>query len=140
MDKNNLDKRGAKRILFSREDNIRAFAHLPKKPKKPVSVFILNISEFGLNMLIESQRLKNLKTGDIIVLKSIQTPEPLKTIDTAEVEVRFILGDKTLEYTTVGCEFSKISDLHRSNIRKFVNYLLNDIGSQIYKKSFFIKY
>jgi c-di-GMP-binding flagellar brake protein YcgR len=140
MNTDNRDQREAKRILFSREDNITAFAHFPKKPKKPVPVFILNISEFGLNLLIESHRLKNLKTGDVIVLKAIQTPEPLKTIDTAEVEVKFILGDKTLEYITVGCEFSSISEYSRENIKKFVNYMLNDIGSQIYKKSFFIKY
>lgn len=135
-----LNKREAKRILFSREDNIKAWALLPKKPKKPVSVFILNISEFGINLLIESQRIKNLKTGDKVILKSIQTPQPLDSIDTAEVEVRFILSDKTLEYMTIGCEFTDITDSDRNNIKKFVNYLLNDIGSQIYKKSFFIKY
>jgi len=140
MNTNNLDKREARRILFSREDNITASAHLPKKPKKPVPVFILNISELGLNLLIDSKKVKNLKIGNRIVLKSIQTPEPLKSIAEAEVEVRFILGDNTLAYMTVGCEFSDISDFYRGNIKKFVNYLLNDIGSQIYKKSFFIKY
>lgn len=140
MDTNHQDKRDARRILFSREDNITAFAHLPKKPKKPIPVFVLNISEFGLNLLIKSQRVKSLKTGDTIVLKSIMTPEPLNPIDTADVGVRFILGDKTLEYMTVGCEFTSISVFNRNSIKKFVNYLLNDIGSQIYKKSFFIKY
>ena len=140
MNPETVDKRQTKRILFSKEDNITAQAFLTKKPKKPVLAFIVNISENGAGLMINRLKIKKLKIGDVIILKSIMTPKPIEPIDKAEVEVKYILSDETLDYATVNCEFVNISDYHKKQIKRFVNYLLNEIGSTIYKKSFSFKY
>ena len=140
MNPDDLNKRESKRILFSIEDDITAEVYLPNKPKKAVPAFILNISEYGIGILIPSLKIKKLKTGDPLILRSIMTPKPLEHIDFAELEVKHILQDDRLEYATLNCEFFNISVYHRKKIRRFVHYLLNEIGSQIYKKSFTFKY
>lgn len=134
------ERRETKRILFSREDDITAQAYLPKKPKKPVLSFLLNISESGLALMINRAKMKKLRVGDVVTLRMIMTPKPLDPIDVAEVEVKNILSDHSLEYATINCEFVNISDFHMKKIRQFVHYLLNEIGSNIYKKSFSLKY
>ena len=129
-----------KRILFSKEDVITAEAYLPGRPKKAVQAFLLNISEQGMGLLIPGQKAKKLKIGDAIILRSIMTPEPLGTIDFADLGIRNILQDDRLEYATLNCEFFNISVYYRKKIKQFVQYQLNEIGSQIFKKSFTFKY
>ena len=140
MNPDDLNRRESKRILFSIEDDITADVYLPNKPKKAVPAFILNISEQGMGILIPNRNIKKLKTGDSLILRSIMTPKPLDHIDFAELEIRNILRDDRLEYATLNCEFFDISVYHRKKIRQFVHYLLNEIGSQIFKKSFTFKY
>lgn len=129
-----------KRILFSREDDITAQVYLPKKPKKALLAFIMNISEGGVGLLINRGNIKKLKEGDTIILKMLMTPKPLDTIDYAEVEVKHILMDERLEFATLSCQFSGLSEDYLRKIRQFVHYILNEIGSQIYKKSFSLDY
>ena len=134
------EKRISERILFSKEDNITAQAYLPNKSEQAFLVYILSLSEDGVGLLIKVEKTKRLKQGDRIILKFIMTPRPLDTIDYAEVEIRHILRDKLLEFATLNCHFSRISDFHLKKIRQYVHYLLNEIGSQIYKKSFTFDY
>lgn len=140
MNPEESDNRKFKRILFSREDEITAEAYLPGKPKKAVPVFLLNISEEGMGLLIPGQKAKKLKIGDAIILKSIMTPMPLDHIDFADLGIRNILQDDRLEYATLNCEFFNISVYYRKKIKQFIHYQLNEIGSQIFKKSFSFKY
>lgn len=137
---NGTDRRESKRILFSRDDDITAQLFLPKKPNKPLLAFVLNISESGLGLLIKRAKVKKLKVGNVVTLRMIMTPKPLDQIDMAEVEVKHILSDDALEYATINCEFKNISDYHLKKIRQFVHYLLNEIGSNIYKESYSFKY
>jgi len=140
MNPDNVSKRQFQRILFSREDEITAEAYLPGKPKKAVLAYLLNISEGGMGLLFPGQKAKKLKIGDAIILRSIMTPRPLDQIDFADLGIRDILQDDRLEYATLNCEFFNISVYYRKKIKQFVHYQLNEIGSQIFKKSFNFKY
>lgn len=140
MDPEPFNSRNDKRILFAREDDITAQVYLPKKPKKAILAFILNISEGGVGLLISREKVKKLKPGDTIVLKWLMTPKPLDTIDYAEVNIKNILRDEKLEYANLNCQFSHLPPETQKRIRQFVYYVLNEIGSQIFKKSFSLEY
>ncbi len=135
-----INERSDKQILFSREDNITAQVYLPKKPKKALLAYILNISENGLTLMIRQEKVKKAQEGDTLVLKWLMTPKPLDTIDYAEAEIKHVLRGEGLEYSTLNCRFSDLSEEYRKKIRQFVHYLLNEIGSQIYKKNFSLEY
>jgi c-di-GMP-binding flagellar brake protein YcgR len=140
MNPTDVDNRKFKRILFSREDEITAEAYLPGKPRKAVMASLLNISEEGMGLLISGKKVKKLKIGDPVILRSIMTPRPLDQIDFADLEIRNILQDDRLEYATLNCEFINISVYYRKKIKQFIHYQLSEIGSQIFKKSFNFKY
>ena len=134
------DKRETKRILFSREDGILADAHFSKGLRRRASAFVVNISEEGISLLLPRQKSKSIGAGDAIVLSNIHTPEPLGVITTATVEVKYILADDNLDYATVGCEFIELMPHYRKSIHRFVEFMLNEMGSALYKKGSDIEY
>ena len=134
------EKRETKRILFSREDEILADAHFSKGLRRRTSAYVVNISEEGVGLLLPRQKSKSVGAGDTIVLSNILTPEPIGVISGATVEVKYVLGDDKLDYATLGCEFTELLPIYRKSIRRFVEFMLNEMGSPLYKKGSDIKY
>ena len=45
------------------------------------------------------------------------------------VKVIYILSDNGIDYLSVGCKFSEISDTYRNEIREFIDIMLKEAGS-----------
>jgi len=134
------DTREVKRILFSREDDITAEAHFSKGLRRRATVFVVNISVQGVGLLIGRHRSRAVAAGDRMVLTGIATPEPLGVIREAVVEVKYVLADDALDYATLGCVFTEIEPAFQRGIKRFVDYMLNEVGSELYRKPHDIKH
>lgn len=124
-----IEKRVSKRVFFSDENNISAEVFFPGNSRKSFPVTVLNICENGINLFVRKQKSRGIHTGDILILKSILTPEPIGQIDMAEVEVKFVLGDDAIGYYSLGCEFREISENYRRNIRMMANRSTDEQGN-----------
>ncbi len=128
MRKKIKEKRESKRAFFTLENNITAEIQTQKEPLKTIPVTLLSISTGGISFISARQKISGVREGDRLIIRTIQTPEPLGYIDEVEAEVRYILDLEINIRVAFGCEFTKIPNSNEAKIKEYVEYRLREMG------------
>ena len=120
MDPTGINRRKFRRAIFSAEDNIQAVFSFPGKHERPIHTSVLNLSEGGMQITVETQDLKKIKPGAKLVLLQIRGPFPFEYLVSIDSEVKWVVSHQILQHAGIGCEFQNISSSSREQIGSFV--------------------
>ncbi len=124
---NNMEnRRRFKRILFSAEEEVTGIISLSESDDETAAFKIADLSGGGLRFLTQKIDSGEVKSGDTLILKTIDGKSQLDFVSDLQLEVRWIMDDPRLEHAMIGCEFSGISDSDRERIEQFVESELPD--------------
>ena len=117
---NMADRRKFKRILFSAEEEVTGVVSLSGSDDEAKVYKIADLSAGGLRFLIQKIDWGEIKTGDTLLLQSIDGKSQLDFVSDLQLEVKWIMDDPRLEHVMIGCEYSRINDSDRERIEQFV--------------------
>jgi hypothetical protein len=120
MSEQEYEKRNAKRILFSPEDETSAYFY-SYETDKIKSAKIVNMSIGGMCLALVKEDLKNIpKIGEKLVLLKIESPGDLNYIMNVNLEIVWALTPSPLEQIGIGCKFDSIPQKNELQIEKFI--------------------
>jgi c-di-GMP-binding flagellar brake protein YcgR len=120
------DRRKFKRILFSAEEEVTGVVSPSGTDDEAMVYKIADLSAGGLRFLIQKIDWGEIKTGEMLLLQTINGKSQLDFISDLQLEVKWIMDDPRLAHAMIGCEFSGISDSDRERIEQFVESELQD--------------
>ena len=120
MSEQDYDKRNAKRVLFSPEDEASAYFY-SYETDKIKSAKIVNMSSGGMCLALVKEDLKNLpKIGEKLVLLKIESPGDINYIMNVNLEIVWALTPSPLEQIGIGCKFDSIPQKNELQIEEFI--------------------
>jgi len=125
---NNKNKLDTGRAFFTLEEGVCAKLNIPGSSRNSVPVTLLSISGGGIGFVALRHKLPTIHLGDRFTLTDIKTPQPLGTIDRADVSVTYVVDDSTKIRLSLGCEFINSNQHFLQRIRNFVKNRLLKLG------------
>jgi len=120
------DRRKFKRILFSAEEEVTGVVSPSGVDDEAMEYKIADLSSGGLRFLIQKIDWGEIKSGDTLLLQTINGKSQLDFVSDLRLEVKWIMDDPRLVHAMIGCEYSDISDSDREKIEQFVQSELQD--------------
>jgi c-di-GMP-binding flagellar brake protein YcgR len=115
------ERRQFRRALFTIEDGITGLISISSLPKTPITTYILNLSEGGMNFTLRDEVKDNFKMGDEITLIQLKGSPIQKYLVNIDAKIKWILDQPHFDKIGLGCEFMKISTSSRKQLDSFVN-------------------
>ncbi len=119
---------GVKRVFFTLDEGVSANVALPMNGSKVVPVTVLSISDDSIGFLGTRCKLPRIGVGDHLILRDIHAPQPLGTIDKAEVSVTYVIDDEIGVRLSYGCDFVKLPPPQCTRINEFIKKRLKILG------------
>lgn len=85
---------------------------------------LLSLSEGGASVALNRKNLDNIRKGDQFIFRSNIESEPLRSINGAEVQIKYIQDYHIYINVSCGCKFTKISDGKKQKIQKWIDMRL----------------
>ncbi|TYT74853.1 PilZ domain-containing protein [Desulfobotulus mexicanus] len=106
------------RVYFSAKDEVAGEIRI--KEELIFSARVLNISEGGLALSLETEPETSFKRGDRFQLKALKGKEMLVLTAPAVMEVRWVTVYEGFKKTGLGCAFLYMIPPDRNRIRRFM--------------------
>lgn len=130
-----IERREEKRAFFTLERGVSALitpsGNGSGSGGKPVPVTLLSISSGGISFLGIRYKFPKLKPGDRLTISDVRAPQPLGTINWAEIEVKYVVDYDKHVRMAFGCAFTDIPEDCYQKILYFVNQWLIKMGVTI---------
>jgi len=114
------EKRKNKRFFFTLKKGVSVNLVKTGNASKKFSTTLLSLSEGGVSVALNRKSLEKIKEGDRFIFKSKIESEPLKSINGAEVQIKYIQDYHIYINVSCGCKFTKISDGKKQKIQKWI--------------------
>lgn len=121
MDKVSAERRESKRALFTVENGIIASFTLPGNKIKPMTAYILNLSQGGIFFTMRTDEREKIKKGNLLLFLEIKKRNAKPFILNAEAEVVWLTEGSSREYIGIGCKFLDISKTSQQQIQRFID-------------------
>jgi len=128
-----VERREGKRAFFTLERGVSAMITPSGNGSgaKTVPVTLLSISSGGISFLGIRYKFPKLKPGDRLTISDIRGPQPLGTINWAEIEVKYVVDYDKHVRMAFGCAFTDIPEDCYQKILLFINQWLIKMGVTI---------
>ena len=114
------ENRNCRRVLFPPEDDTQVHFYA-FNTGEIITAKVVNLSEGGICIAPVREELKSIpKIGDKLVLLKIESPQKLKFLLNADLEISWVLAHDTLDQFGIGCKFERLSDTSKKQIEEFL--------------------
>ena len=123
------EKRGAHRIFFSVEDEVKGTFAFPDPQKGSLTGAIINLSESGVGLVLSKDETKKIGKGDYLILTQLNGIKGLESLTNIKTEIKWILENPALGFVGCGCEFHDVPEPMREAIQTFIDsWFIEKIG------------
>jgi hypothetical protein len=119
MNGQKVDLRQFKRVFFAAEENIAGAVAPTETADQKIPIKFLSLSEGGISFQAERNSCRQIVKGQVITLKKNGTGL-LAFLDNIKVQVIYLLDYDIVPQVTFGCEFSRLSQNTRQEIKKII--------------------
>lgn len=116
------EKRQYRRIFFSPEEKVMGKFALAGVDVIAFTTNVMDLSLGGLYFTLKRDKAVDIKVGDRLTLKELQTSISLQIIAEISLEVVRIQDYDFIEHIGFGCEFTNLADDVREKIRQLVDW------------------
>ena len=121
---NKTERRKNKRFFFTLKKGVAVNLVKKGNASETYSTILLSLSEGGASVALNRKNLENINKGDRFIFKSNIKSEPLRSINGAEVQIKYIQDYHIYINVSCGCKFTKISDGKKQKIQKWIDMRL----------------
>ena len=116
------EKRRYTRVIFNEHNRVQAVVCLSEQQyfSHEVPVFLLNMSEGGVQISIERSRFQEMRQGDVVLLSCITGVQHLEVLKNVSMRIIWIMDNEYLEHVLLGMSFAALSERQRGGLRAFV--------------------
>ena len=123
------EKRGAHRIFFSVEDEVKGTFTFPDPQKGSLTGAIINLSESGVGLVLSKDETKKIGKGDYLTLTQLNGIKGLESLINIKTEIKWILDNPELGFVGCGCEFHDLPEPMKEAIQTFIDsWFVEKIG------------
>jgi hypothetical protein len=114
------ERRRCDRLFFSAEDKMNGFFIFPGNNQEILDAHVMNISISGLHFTIKRNKMISFRVGDRLILTKLMGKSPLQIVSNIEVEIKWVLDNKSMKNIGCGCEFHNLPDVICSQLSNFI--------------------
>ena len=115
------ERRQYKRALFTIEDGVTGLVSISSLPKTPITTYILNLSEGGMNFTLRDEVKDNLKRGDELTILQLKGSPIQRFLVNIDATIKWVLDQPHFDKIGMGCEFMNISTSSKKQLDSFVH-------------------
>ncbi len=131
MQKREVERRKHKRVFFTMKEGVGVRIKTANTSEDPISATLLSIGLGGISFAVPRVKANEIKSGDNIIIESIDGLKTLSEIKNLNTDVKYVIDYDVYIYISFGCEFGKISEDQRKQIKVLVEERLKRLDNQI---------
>jgi hypothetical protein len=131
MQKREVERRKHKRVFFTMKEGVGISVKIADSAGESISATLLSIGLGGISFAVPRVKANEIKSGDTVIIESIDGLKTLSVIKDLHADVRYVIDYDVYIYISFGCEFRKISDDQRKQIKLLVEERLKKLDNQI---------
>ena len=120
MQEKNRERRRVERVIFDIKEGLTAALRDIENNNVRAHVYILNISENGMQFTTKSSDRAPFQIEERAILSDLYSNDDKYQNLNIEIVIRWILNPPLLKYIGIGCEFIRISDASKGTLDKIL--------------------
>lgn len=131
MQKREVERRKHKRVFFTMKEGVGIRVKTANSASDYISATLLSIGLGGISFAVPRVKANEIKSGDNVTIEFIDGLKTLSVIKDLQADVKYVIDYDVYIYISFGCEFRKISDDQRKQIKLLVEERLKKLDNQM---------